>query len=108
MSHCEPCPSGRHLLLALLAGVLLSVAQQFVADVLSVDDAEMYYDAVSATLLQYLFCIDFYSSKIKMIMSKGYSAEIHNATTRDGYVLTLHRISHGQNNKSEDHHQKIL
>ena len=48
----ESRPNGRHLLLALLAGVFLSaVAQQFVDDLLSINDAEINYDAVSATSL---------------------------------------------------------
>ena len=97
MSICvESRPNGRHLLFALLAGVLLSVVQQFVTDLFSAcaDDPD---DVVSHTTpIKCANNTD--STKIKMITSNGFSAEVHNATTRDGYVLTIHRMSQGKNN----------
>jgi len=32
-----------------------------------------------------------------MIRYHGYVCEIHEVTTSDGYILTLHRIPHGKN-----------
>ena len=37
-----------------------------------------------------------------MIQYWGYPFENHVVTTRDGYILNLHRIPHGANEKSED------
>ena len=37
-----------------------------------------------------------------MIHYWGYPFENHVVTTRDGYILNLHRIPHGANEKSED------
>ena len=37
-----------------------------------------------------------------MIQYWGYPVENHIVTTDDGYILNLHRIPHGANEKSED------
>ena len=37
-----------------------------------------------------------------MIQYWGYPFENHVVTTRDGYILNLHRIPHGANEESED------
>merc|ERR1711936_535102 len=37
----------------------------------------------------------------ELIRSNGYPAEEHWATTPDGYILALHRIPHGLNNKDK-------
>ncbi|XP_065903895.1 gastric triacylglycerol lipase-like [Dysidea avara] len=34
---------------------------------------------------------------VELITSKGYPAETHQVTTQDGYILTIHRIPHGDN-----------
>ena len=32
-------------------------------------------------------------------MADGYPAETHYATTEDGYILAMHRIPHGKQNR---------
>jgi pimeloyl-ACP methyl ester carboxylesterase len=36
---------------------------------------------------------------MELIRNKGYVAEEHQAVTKDGYKLTMHRIPHGRNNR---------
>ena len=38
--------------------------------------------------------------QMELITSKGYPAELHNATTSDGYILGIHRIPHGRSGNS--------
>eukprot|EP01087_Luapelamoeba_hula_P016092 TRINITY_DN4917_c0_g1_i1.p1 TRINITY_DN4917_c0_g1~~TRINITY_DN4917_c0_g1_i1.p1 ORF type:complete len:464 (-),score=77.92 TRINITY_DN4917_c0_g1_i1:68-1459(-) len=45
-------------------------------------------------------------SSTELITSKGYPVEEHYVTTKDGYILTLHRIPHGKLNKQDDDRQE--
>ncbi len=38
--------------------------------------------------------------QIQLITSKGYPAEEHNVTTKDGYILGMQRIPHGKKDSS--------
>ena len=40
---------------------------------------------------------DEYRNTIELITSKGYPAEEHPVTTKDGYILRMHRIPNGKN-----------
>lgn len=38
----------------------------------------------------------------------GYTAEVHEVTTEDGYILTLQRIPHGKNGPGDGSQRKVV
>ena len=34
--------------------------------------------------------------KVEIILNRGYPAETHRVTTKDGYILSIHRIPYGK------------
>lgn len=46
--------------------------------------------------------------KPEMIKSHGYPCETHKIKTSDGYILTMHRIPHGQNEAKETEERPVV
>ena len=44
----------------------------------------------------------------EFIRSHGYPAEVYEVTTEDGYILELHRIPHGKNEKEKSATDKLM
>jgi len=64
----------------------------------------MFLSVLFALLLHTSVCVGLPEEDLstpQLIKYWGYPAEVHEAVTEDGYVLTMHRIPHGRHNKQE-------
>ncbi|CAG7722282.1 unnamed protein product [Allacma fusca] len=83
-----------------LVSGLVRNSGQYLQNTLVLDPDTLITDEVGEKEFRHEVNPDVNLTALELIEKYGYPAESHTVTTKDGYILTLHRIPHGKNASS--------